>query len=654
MCGIYGRWALDGRPLAVQAVQAATTVLRHRGPDDEGFLLANLGSGAYVHAGGDDTPAEVAGPRIGTLHGGTFDLALGFRRLSILDLSPLGHQPMTCPRGRYTIVYNGEVYNYRELREELVRAGHRFRGGSDTEVVLAAYCEWGPACLSRFNGMWAFAVWDAREERLFLSRDRFGIKPLYYVSAAASFAFASEIKALVGRHGIPFRPDEGAVYRYLESAHLPGAQDGGTFFGGVAALPPAHFMVVDRAGVRTDRYYELPQDGCGEVAAPGEVVRGYRDLFDDAVKLRLRSDVPVGSCLSGGVDSSAIVCTVTRLISQGLPAEQVGERQKTFSAVYHTEGRYNERAQVETVLAASGAERNFVFPTADGLRDDLPRLVWHQDEPFNSTSIYAQWCVMRAVRERGVTVLLDGQGADEMLAGYRPFDVFTADLIRRGELARALGAGLAIRQITGMAATPLLARALVRQLPNTYLAEVRRRRALRATHVMRSEFAAAHRAVPRYAPVARHMHAYLRGLIQETSLPHLLRYEDRNTMAFSVEGRVPFLDYRLVEYSLKQAFRLCIHEGWTKWVLREAMRGQVPDPILWRRDKVGFETPEREWIGAWLAAAGAEYFGPDARSAPYLDGSRVRRKLAGFHSGAVDLRQAWRWINLEAWLRAFG
>jgi asparagine synthase (glutamine-hydrolysing) len=653
MCGIYGCWNRGGAPLDVAAVEHATTLLRHRGPDDEGFLLANLTNGEFVLAGGEETPAAVGGPRIRDLRGHTFDLALGFRRLSILDLSPLGHQPMASPDGRYTIVYNGEVYNYRELREELVRAGHRFRGGSDTEVVLAAFAEWGPDCLSRFNGMWAFAVWDGREERLFLSRDRFGVKPLFYVATATSFAFASEIKALVGSHGVPFRPDERSVYDYLEAGGQPSPREGRTFFADVASLPPAHFMVVNRSRVRTGRYYDLPEEYAADGRPPEEVVAGYREVFDDAVKLRLRSDVPVGSCLSGGVDSSAIVCTVNRLIARGLPADQVGERQKTFSAVYETEGRYNERSYVEMVLSASGAERNLVFPTAEWLRKDLSRLVWHQDEPFNSTSIFAQWCVMSAVRDRGVTVLLDGQGADETLAGYRPFDIFTADLIRRGQVGGALAAGRAIHRVTGLAAAPMLARALVRQLPSGSLAGLRRRRAAGGTRVMRPDFVAAHRARPRYAPVDRDLHAHLRELIRETSLPHLLRYEDRNSMAFSVEGRVPFLDYRVVEYSLNAAFRLCIHEGWAKWVLRQAMRDRVPDAVLWRRDKVGFETPERDWVGSWLSAEGRACFGPDAASSPYLDAAAVRRRLDRYPDGETDRNQVWRWINLETWLRSY-
>jgi asparagine synthase (glutamine-hydrolysing) len=654
MCGIYGQWALDGRPLDLDSVQRATTLLRHRGPDDEGYFLGDTRAGRFVHGGGRETSRELGLPSIASLAGESFDLAFGFRRLSILDLSPRGHQPMESADGRFCIVFNGEVYNYRELRAELAGRGYGFRGGSDTEVVLAAYQEWGPGCLHRFNGMWALAVWDRAAERLFLARDRFGVKPLFYRSGSGSFAFASEIKALVGPHGVPFRPNPRAVYEYLESGILPSPRGGETFFEGVAALPPGHHMWVERSGVRTAPYYELPTEAGASRGGADEAVAGYRELLEDSVRLRLRSDVPVGSCLSGGLDSSSIVCIVNRLIArEGVAAEQVGERQKTFSAVYESTGRYNEREHAEKVLAETRAEGNFVFPTADGLVADLEQLVWHQDEPFGSTSIFAQWCVMSTVRERGVTVLLDGQGADEALAGYRPFDIFTADLLRRGRVGGALAAGREIRRTAGVATAPLLARALVRQLPERYLAGLRRGRAAVASSALRPEFREEFRSRRRYAPVNRHLHEHLRELLLETSLPHLLRYEDRNSMAFSVEGRVPFLDYRLVEYSLREAFRWCIHDGWTKWVLREAMRDTVPEEIVWRRDKVGFETPERSWLTAWLDRAGEEQLGPGARSAAYLDAEEVRRYLKSWREGAGDDRRVWRWINLELWLRAY-
>lgn len=655
MCGIFGIWHLDGRPVDLAMVRAATHRLRHRGPDDEGYLLVNTQSGRVVPCGGDDTDAALGLPPIAAFAGQPFDLALGFRRLAILDLSPAGHQPMASADGRYWIVYNGEIYNYLELRAELAARGYTFRTGTDTEVILAAYCQWGVECLNRLNGMWALALWDLRERRLFLARDRFGVKPLHYVNSEGRCLFASEIKALVGDHGVPFAPAREAVYHYLVSGALPSPQEGRTFFEGVRALPPGHWMTVQPDDTVRRRFWTLTPDAdasSGREAAP--IVAQYRDLLTDAVRLRLRSDVPVGTCLSGGVDSSSIVCLIHRLMTEGgLRSGPIGPQQRTFSAVYETTAPYNERPYVEQVLAATGAEGNFTYPTLERLRDDAERLVWCQDEPFQSTSIFAQWCVMGKVRERGVTVLLDGQGADEVLGGYRPFAIFLADRIRRAEWAQALREARAIHAQAQVAILPLLARALFWQLPPAWTRALRRWRdgSRHSLAALDPDFAAACRTHRTVEWPWTDLQGHLADQVQESSLPHLLRYEDRNSMAFGVEARVPFLDYRLVEFSFGAAAHWRIHDGWAKWVLRRAMAGIVPDPIAWRRDKVGFETPELAWMRAWARGD------PDTFSAgysrPYLNLEVVRQRLAGGMETDADARTAWRWVNLETWLRVW-
>ncbi len=653
MCGIYGQWDVSGAPLDLQSVHHATSILRHRGPNDEGYLLGEVRKGRYQHCGGADTQVAVDVPRLEQFQSELFDLALGFRRLSILDLSECGHQPMPSSDGRCWIVFNGEIYNYRELRSELAGYGYTFRGGSDTEVILAAYQQWGPGCLERFNGMWALAIWDTRERALFLARDRFGVKPLHYVWDGTRLTFASEIKALVGTHGIPFVPDDDSVYRYLVSGTMPSPATGRTFFRDVLSLPPGHFLTLRGGQLIQKRYYALPTaQGTVEQTAD-QTVAEYRELFTDAVRIRLRSDVPVGTCLSGGVDSSSIVCVINRLMTEGgLEAAQVGERQKTFSAVYKSEGRYNERKYIETVLRATGAEPNFTFPTGERLRADLHRLAWHQDEPFGSTSIFAQWCVMAKVRERGVTVLLDGQGADEALGGYRPFDVQVADLVRQGRYKNALAASRYMKKITGLSQLSVWGRVIARQAPNRYLAhyrQLRERRRAAALHTTFRNSSAAH-AHPR--EVGAGLAGHLGELVTETSLPHLLRYEDRNAMAFAVEGRVPFVDYRLIEYSLTKGLPWCIHQGWTKWVLREAMRDMVPQEILWRRDKVGFETPETEWLDACLTQM-PDLFHDDAEIRNYIEPVNARTLVQNWLARKTNTGSLWRLINLELWLQAF-
>lgn len=654
MCGIYGQWDLAGRPIDAGAVRAATTTLRHRGPDDEGYLAVESRRGTCRPCAGADTAGTLALPSLDACAGPATDLALGFRRLAIVDLSPAGHQPMGSADGRFWIVFNGEVYDYRELRTDLERLGFAFHSDCDTEVVLAAYQAWGADCLHRFNGMWGLAIWDAREQTLFLARDRFGVKPLFYTWDDQRFRFASEIKALVGAHGVRFAPRAAAVYEYLTAARMPSEQDGLTFLEGVRCVPPGHWLLLSRRGLQLERYYELPQAPARRPRPERDVIHGFRELLTDAVRLRLHADVPVGSCLSGGLDSSAIVCLVDRLMpSLGADAEQLGSRQKTFSAVYEERARYNERGFIDTVLAATGAEGHFTVPTAERLCAELDRLVWHQDEPFNSTSIFAQWCVMAAVRERDVTVLLDGQGADESLGGYRPFDIVISDLLRQGRLAGAVRAGRAMGATAGVAVAPLLARALARQLPTRYVVRARRRRTAAGVALLQPAFARADHDLAADLPPSRGFHEYAQSLIYAESLPALLRYEDRNSMAHSIEGRVPFLDYRLVEYALTEAAPWALHGGWTKWVLRSAVEDVVPPEIVWRRDKVGFETPERPWMEAWLDREGGSPFADDARSAAFLDPHAVRRHVAEWRAGRGDTRAVWRCINLELWLRAF-
>lgn len=653
MCGITGIWNLNSQPLDWRRLHAATQRIRHRGPDDEGYLLIDSRAARAVACGGPDTPAELGLPRLSDADAAQADLGLGFRRLAILDLSPAGHQPMATPDGQCWIVFNGEIYNYLVLRAELQAAGYSFRSGSDTEVILAAYQHWGDACLERLNGMWAFAIWDARRRRLLLARDRFGIKPLYYVHQPDRFAFASEIKGLVGPV-VPFQPDQYAIFRYLLSGTLVDTARGQTFFQGVRSLPPAHAMVVERDRITTWRYWALPAPTDSFVPAEAAVER-MGELFTESVRWQLQSDVPVGTCLSGGVDSSSIVCTVNQLMrAGGVPTDQLGAFQKTFSAVYASEGRHNERTHIDRVLRATQAQGHFTYPTAEGLVADLGRLVWHQDEPFQGTSIFAQWCVMRLVREQGVTVLLDGQGADESLAGYRPFAPFLADLTRAGQARRALVEMLLIRERTGVNPLGLVSLALGSLLPNHFALPLRYLRAapFALSDALNAGFRGSmpdERDADWYSwESVNNLQGVLRSQLADTSLPHLLRYEDRNSMAFGIEARVPFLDHRIVEFALGAARPWLIQQGWTKWVLRRAMETRVPDAVIWRSDKVGFETPERDWTIALLNAGLAEFTG-QSHVAAYLDLNRARSYITNWRAQGGDARAIWRWMNLEQW-----
>ncbi len=615
MCGIYGIWNRDGAPVDLARLERATTAIRHRGPDDEGYLLVDTRGGRAVLAAGRDTTPALNLPSLESFAGQRFDLAFGFRRLAILDLSPAGHQPMAGADGRHWIIFNGEIYNYRELRAELP-AG--FHSQSDTEVILAAYDRWGADCVGRFNGMWAFAIWDAERRELFLSRDRFGIKPLYTVEMGQTFAFASEPKALLAGGLVGFSPSRSAVETYVAAGSLPDPGERETFFEGIRSLPAAHSLRVSTGEMRMDRYWSLPEPS-PETGNERKVIDEYRALFVDAIRIHLRSDVPAGTCLSGGLDSSSIVTTVTHLVGQGAQLEGgVTSGLQTFSAVYSDDGPWNERRHIDAVLRATGARGWFVEPKSAGLASELRALVWQQDEPLTSTSMFAQWSVMRLAREHGIKVLLDGQGADEVMAGYHSFYAqYLGERAHPRALAEGLREASRIRSVTGHPAYRWLAKEVVRKV-------LRR-------------------------PAMPSLHEALVTAITRDPLPTLLRYEDRNSMAFSIESRVPFLDVRLVEHVFRSGAKLRIRDGWTKWMQREALRGIVPDDVAWRRDKVGFATPERQWMSA---------LGPLSRElteasplCDYLDLARLRASRNG--SADAPARLEWRILCAAVWLDVF-
>jgi asparagine synthase (glutamine-hydrolysing) len=643
MCGIAG---VAGRtPEALRPLRAMTSALRHRGPDDEGYLLVDSGSARATAYGGVDTVAAAGLPRLPETVPPGCDVGLGNRRLSIIDLSPAGHQPMASPDGRVWVTYNGEIFNYVELREELKRLGHAFRTASDTEVLLAAYREWGAEALRRFNGMWAFALYDGRARRLFCARDRFGVKPFHYHASGGLFAFASEIKGLLAHPAVPRRPDEAALRSFLVEGALHEGER--TFYDGIRSLPGGHHLTVDlgSGAFTVERWYTLP-----EPAERGTDPREIRELLADSVRLRLRSDVDVGTCLSGGLDSSSIVALTARL------RDQAGRgRHRSFSIVYPDRG-LDESAHVCAVVAATGVESARATPTADELLADLPALVRHQDEPFPSASVYSQFRVMKMAREAGVPVLLDGQGGDEVLAGYHyHYGPYLAEVAARRGLPAALREARRAREVTGRPWSfflGLLAYHAV-PLPAGVQAWAVRRQATQGRvppELLSPGFAALGG-----AHVERHrrrpgLHAELRAGIVTTSLPALLRYEDRNSMAFSVEARTPFLDYRLVERAQAVPASELIRGGWTKAILREAMAGVIPDVVRRRGDKLGFATPERRWLRE-LAPQAREWLGPGSRLGARLDATALQAWRSLPDAQLAGRPGLWRLVSAELWLR---
>ncbi|WP_416916208.1 MAG: asparagine synthase (glutamine-hydrolyzing) [Roseicyclus sp.] len=591
--------------------------LIHRGPDGVGFLTWRPDIGASVTT----TPQEGVSSRVGFVH----------RRLAIIDVGETGAQPMISANGNFAITYNGEVYNYLEVRAELEREGVIFRTRSDTEVVLEAWSRWGKACLTRFTGMFAFTILDLQERRVFLARDPFGIKPLYVTrTARGDLAFASEIPALLALSGVARKVCPERLADYLAT----GASDRGgrTMIASINSLRPGTFATVSLdadLAIEEEVYWKISRRE-QKAHSAHDAVAELREIFLRNIRLHLRSDVPVGAALSGGVDSSSIVAAMRQIGGEGLEIH-------AFSFASSEEATNEER------YARLVAERmDAVLHITDGnegrLNEDLDALIRSQGEPFASTSIQAQSAVYRLVRERGIKVTLDGQGADEMFAGYPIFRAARlAALLRSGQLrralflAQALGGGELIRSISLL-------------MPEGLQEYLRERRG--GGSWLDSKWLAKHRTTP---PELRRtkrglLHDTLESTLLDTSIPALLRYGDRNSMSASVESRVPFLTTEFVEAALSLPEELLVgDDGETKRAFREAMRGITPNEVLDRRDKIGFVTPQEKWLAIARGWVDDVKSGQGYASLP-LTNRNIDRAPAPFQ---------WRVLNAARWMDIF-
>jgi asparagine synthase (glutamine-hydrolysing) len=573
-------------------------------------------------------------------------VALAHARLAILDLSDGGLQPFASGDGSLQLLHNGEVFNYIELRGELERAGHRFRTGTDTEVILAAYEQWGESCVERFNGMWALALWDARSERLFCSRDRFGIKPFYYRWDGRRLAFASEPRAFRRDPSARLRPNPLAIKDFIEQGYTDHRDE--SFFAGILQLPPAHSLSLDARGLRLRRYWQLrPQE------PPDDPVSAVRELFVDSVRLRLRSDVPLGTALSGGLDSSAVAVAIDHLLrTEAASARPVGERQQTFT-VYFDDAGFDERRYADAVAGRTLSRSHLVTFDERELVEALPEVVESQGEPFGSTSIVAQWFVMREARRADLKVMLDGQGGDEVLAGYQPatWSYRLADLVAGGRLRtlrhEAAAAGLSARSAGVAAMTPFL--------PDSVRWRLRARRSGQHRLVFPG-LKAHHRPVspPPGGPFPDRLRQQYHLILGRLGLPELLRYEDRNTMAHSLEGRVPFLDHRLVELLYGLPADLLVRGGMTKVILRDALRDLLPPEVTSRRDKLGFVTPELRFMRGRLGRlVESTLESRSARERGLVDVDEALRRLESVRAGLPAGFELWRAACVELWARAY-
>lgn len=555
MCGIAGIIQPGDKAAQLLQVRRMMEALAHRGPDGQGTWQREDGS-----------------------------VTLGHRRLAIIDLSPAGDQPLSF-LGRYHIIHNGEIYNYPELKQVLEAKGYSFRSKTDTEVIAAAYDCWGKDCLQQLEGMFAFAIWDNQEQLLFAARDRFGEKPFYYQHTSQGLVFASELKALWAA-GVERTLNRCMLFNFITIGYTDNPADTTeTFYESVNRLPPATSMEyrLSTKSLELKKYWALDPEKENSHIADGEALERFRELLTLSVQRRLRSDVPIGTSLSGGLDSSSIAW--------------LAKPEKVFTAAFP--GYEKDESAIAAGLAAAINARQFTtVVTGDELSDDWEKLCASQEEPFGSASIYAQYRVYALAAEKGIKVLLDGQGADETLAGYdRYYKWFWQELFRKRKLfrskelkaARALGVKASFDYRNMIAAYfPSFASVV---LERHYLLKAIRQEDLDPAFA-RLQSREAYYTPPEYFTLngALYFNTCIHGLEE------LLRYADRNAMAHGREVRLPFLSHELVEFVFSLPAKYKIREGRTKWILRQTMNHQLPDAINWRTDKVGFEPPQASWM----------------------------------------------------------
>ena len=560
MCGIAGIIQINSSPYSKEHLKKMTDALAHRGPDGEGL---------WQNEGGN--------------------VLLGHRRLSIIDLSNAGNQPMHY-LSRYTIIHNGEIYNYIELKEDLQKKGYSFHSKTDTEVITAAYDCWQDECVDHFDGMFAFVIWDSTEKQLFAARDRFGEKPFFYHFDGKQLLFASEMKALWAA-GIERIPNQKMLFNFITIGYTDNpAEPGETFFENIHKLPAASVLKYDLKENKLilEKYWDIDPEEQQKKITDTEALEQFNHLLTTSIKRRLRSDVAIGTSLSGGLDSSSIVAMVASFGNSSLAA---------FTAAFPGFEK-DETVFSKQVSDKFGLQQSITNIISDEMMKDWEKLCYHQEEPFGSASIYAQYKVYELAKQHNVKVLLDGQGADETLAGYHKYyKWYWQELFRNRKLFRSkeLKAAKEMNITEKFGFKNVIAAyfpgfATV-TLENQYLLKAIRHEDLTKDFV-KLQSKEAYYTTPD--------HFTLNGVLYFNTCTHgleeLLRYADRNSMAHGREVRLPFLSHELVEFIFSLPANFKIRNGWTKWILRETMKAKLPETISWRRDKVGFEPPQKNWM----------------------------------------------------------
>ena len=614
MCGIAGILSPNPAKVTEQRLKDMTAAIAHRGPDGEAVWINEAG--------------------------GT---GMGHRRLSIIDLSSAGAQPMHY-LDRYAIIHNGEIYNYLELRDLLQSKGYSFSSRTDTEVILAAYDHFGPGCLQYFDGMFAFAIWDEKEKKLFLARDRFGEKPLFFYRDEEQFLFASEIKALWAA-GVKKEGNKKMLFNFITIGYTQNpANPFETFFLGISKLPARSFLLYDAVtrDLETTAWWDIEVGktlSCKEATAIDE----FSHLLSDSVNKRLRSDVSIGTSLSGGLDSSSIVACI-------LQQANAPQRLPTFSAVFPGFKR-DESPFVNLLSSHFSLENHPTTPVAGDLIRDFEKLIHHQEEPFLSSSIYAQFRVFGLAKQHSIKVMLDGQGADELLAGYHKYySWYWQELYRSDKKAFALE--LEAARESGIHDRWTWKNRLAAHLPvyaGLFLKKKRTSQQRRSSDLSRDfvrQFGVSYYDIPHFDRLngVLYYNTFMNGMEE------LLRYADRNSMAHGVEVRLPFLSHELVEFVFSLPAHFKIREGWTKWLLRMSMEDRLPTDIVWRKDKTGFEPPQEQWMHDPVLR---EYIHEARRSLVSIDilnKSALHKKIQPHEAHAAE-NHDWRYLVTAACLK---
>ncbi|MAD02214.1 MAG: asparagine synthase (glutamine-hydrolyzing) [Pseudoalteromonas sp.] len=603
MCGITGFINLDGSTPDLQTLEKMNNTMVHRGPD---------GFGHYIDQG----------------------TALAHRRLSIIDLSEAGKQPMSNQDGSIWVTFNGEIYNYVELAKTLEAKGYHFNSHCDTEVIVHAYKEYGKDCLKHFNGMYGFALWDKQNQTLFAARDRIGIKPLYYYFDGQVLVFGSELKALLAHSAVPVEPERSTIMEYLAFSTNWGNR---SWFKNIKQLEPGCSLTLKDGKLTVEQYWDLDFQP-DHSRSFGSFVEELQELLSDSIHLHLRADVPVGAHLSGGIDSSSVVA---------LASGEVG-RLHTFSGAFSEGAAYDEREFIDIVANQFNTRHHVTLPQGIDMQRILPDLLWHLDEPVAGPGSFPQYHVCQLVQDNGVKVVLGGQGGDELFGGYMPYYAMAVK-----NMTQALKRGKKLPPISELMRLPQYAHRygyfnkFFGKAPNAAkgaLWRLSEQDNESIHHVRQLAFAKSAHLDPFEKQSYQHVRYYL---------PTLLHVEDRTSMACSIESRVPLLDYRLAELAAKMPSWMKVRQGTLKFMLRQAMRGKTPDAVLNRTDKKGFPTPIGTWFKGPLSHWVKEVLNPATMLATdYID-PKVQQKLLDEHFAGVNDHgaQIWAMLNLEMWMR---